>query len=207
MVDADHGYGNALNVMRTVEELEVSGISGMSIEDTALPRPFRSSPKGELLSIEEGVGKMKAALAGRRDPDLVIAGRTSAPILSSTDDTIARARAYEAAGVDAIFLVGVSAREQLDTIAAATKAPLILGTAPASMLDKPYLASRRVRICLTGHQPFAAAVQAIHDTLKALRDGTKPADLKGVAPAELMQRVTRAADYDGWIRDFLGGNG
>jgi carboxyvinyl-carboxyphosphonate phosphorylmutase len=205
MVDADHGYGNALNVMRTVEELELSGISGMSIEDTWLPRRFGSSPKGELLSVEEGTGKMKAAVAARRDPDLVIAGRTSAPMLSSLEDTIARANAYEAAGVDAIFLVGISAREQLDAVAAATKAPLILGTAPASMLDKTYLASRRVRICLTGHQPFAASVQAIHDTLKALRDGTKPADLKGIASADMMKRVTRAADYDAWTRDFLGG--
>jgi carboxyvinyl-carboxyphosphonate phosphorylmutase len=205
MVDADHGYGNALNVMRTVEELEIAGIAGMSIEDTDLPRPYASPAKGVLLSIEEGVGKMKAALAGRRDPDLVIAGRTSAPVLSGTEDAIARAKAYEAVGVDAIFLVGVSAREQLDTIAAATTLPLILGTAPASMLDKSYLASRRVRVCLTGHQPIAAAVQAIHDTMKALRDGTKPADLKGLPSPELMSRVTRAADYDTWTRDFLAG--
>ena len=69
MVDADHGYGNALNVKRTVEELEMAGVSGMSIEDTELPQPFGSVGHTKLLSIPEGVGKMKAALDGRQDPN------------------------------------------------------------------------------------------------------------------------------------------
>ncbi len=78
MVDADHGYGNALNVKRTVEELETAGVAALSIEDTELPRPFGSGGKTSLISIEEGVGKMKAAVAGRSDPSLVIAARSSA---------------------------------------------------------------------------------------------------------------------------------
>ena len=136
LVDADHGYGNALNVMRTVEELETAGVAGLSIEDTLLPRAFGPSDKAQLLSVEEGTGKMKAALAGRRDPALVIAGRTSAPLLSSVEDAIARATAYEAVGVDAIFLVGIKSKEQLEAISRATSKPLILGTAPASMMDQ-----------------------------------------------------------------------
>ena len=123
MVDADHGYGNALNVMRTVEELETAGVAGLSIEDTLLPRSFGPSDKAQLLSIEEGAGKMKAALAGRRDPDLVIAGRTSAIGISGLADTIARAKAYAATGVDAMFLVGVKTREELEAVAAEIKIP------------------------------------------------------------------------------------
>src|SRR5688572_5065996 len=108
VVDADHGYGNALNVMRTVEECEHSGVSAMSIEDTLLPTRFGQKEGGEeLISIEEGVGKMKAALAARRDPALIIAGRTSALKIEGTESAVARAKAYAAAGVDAIFLVGV----------------------------------------------------------------------------------------------------
>lgn len=204
MCDADHGYGNALSVMRTVEELETAGVSGLSIEDTDLPQPFGTTAQ-RMLSVEEGVGKMKAALAGRRDPDLVIAGRTSAPAISGIEDTIRRAKAYAATGVDAIFLVGIKSRAELDAIAPEIKIPLILGGTPAELADKSYLASRGVRIALQGHQPFAAAVQAIHDTLKALRNGTKPSDLKGVASNELMQKVTRGADYDRWTKDWLGG--
>lgn len=204
MVDADHGYGNALNVKRTVEELEMAGISGMSIEDTDLPQPFGTVGQTKLLSIEEGVGKMKGALAGRKDPDLVIAGRTSAAAVTGIDDAIARAQAYEAVGVDAIFLVGVKSRDELDKAAAAIKLPFILGSASPEMMDLDYLSSRNVRICLQGHQPFSAAVQAVHDTLKALRDGTAPKDLKGVASADLMKRVTRDEDYQRWTKDFLG---
>src|SRR3954470_2428533 len=97
LVDADHGYGNALSVKRTVEELETAGVAGLTIEDTRLPAPFGAGSKPELISIEEGVGKMRAALAGRQDRSLVIAGRTSAPAISGLDDTLARIRAYAAA--------------------------------------------------------------------------------------------------------------
>jgi len=202
MVDADHGYGNALNVKRTVEELETAGIAGMSIEDTDLPTPFGTT-KPRLTSIAEGVGKMKAALAGRQDPLLCIAGRTSAIQISGLDDTIARGQAYEAAGVDMLFFVGVKTRAELDAISSATKLPLILGGGTPELNDKDYLASRRVRIALQGHQPFAAAVKAVHDTLKALRDGTPPAKLTGIADAEMMKRVTRDADYAKWTKEFL----
>jgi carboxyvinyl-carboxyphosphonate phosphorylmutase len=85
MVDADHGYGNALSVMRTVEELEAAGVAGLSIEDTLLPAAYGAPDATQLLPVEEGVGKMKAAIAGRRDPALVIAGRTSAPGVSSIE--------------------------------------------------------------------------------------------------------------------------
>ena len=68
MVDADHGYGNALNVMRTVEELETAGIAALTIEDTALPQAYGQGAETRLLSLEEGVGKMKAAVAARPTP-------------------------------------------------------------------------------------------------------------------------------------------
>ena len=173
-------------------------------EDTDLPTPFGAA-KPRLISIAEGVGKMKAALAGRQDPLLCIAGRTSAVQISSLDDAIARGQAYEAAGVDALFFVGVRTRAELDAISAATTLPLILGGGTPELSDLSYLAARRVRIALQGHQPFAAAVKAVHDTLKALKEGTPPAELTGIADAELMKRVTRDADYGRWTRDFLGG--
>ena len=204
MVDADHGYGNALTVKRTVEELETAGVCGMSIEDTELPTPHGTT-KPRLISIAEGVGKMKAALSGRQDPLLCIAGRTSAITITGLDDAIARGQAYEAAGVDALFFVGIKTRAELDAISAATKLPLIMGGVSGDLTDRDYLASRRVRIALQGHQPFAAGVKAVHDTLKALRDGTAPSKLQGVADAEMMKRVTREGDYSQWTKEFLGG--
>lgn len=202
LCDADHGYGNALNVMRTVEELETAGVAGLSIEDTDLPVPFGGG-KPRLLSVEEGVGKMKAAVAARHDPGLVIAGRTSAPSMTSLADTIVRAKAYVASGVDAIFLIGIKSRADLDAIAAEVKLPLILGGAGKEIMDRDLLAQRGVRVCLQGHQPFAAAVRAVHDTLRALRDGVPPEKIETAASDEVMKRLTRNDGYARWMKDWL----
>jgi carboxyvinyl-carboxyphosphonate phosphorylmutase len=191
--------------MRTVEELENAGVAALSIEDTSLPRGYGPSDKPELLSLEEGVGKMKAALAARRDPDLVIAGRTSAMTITGVEDAIRRAKAYQAVGVDAMFLVGVKTRDQLEAAAAQLRIPIILGGG-SSLGDRAYLAGTGVRVSLQGHQPFQAAVRAIHDTLKALRDGAAPTDLKNLASTELIAAVTRSTDYAHWTSKFLGGN-
>ena len=204
LVDADHGYGNALNAKRTVEELETAGVCGLSLEDTDLPTPFGAA-EPRLIPIAEGVGKMKAALAGRQDSTLCIAGRTSAISIAGIDDAIARGKAYQEAGVDALFFVGVRTRAELDAISAATTLPLILGGGTPELSDLAYLGARRVRIALQGHQPFAAAVKAVHDTLKALKEGTPPSKLSGVADVELMKRVTRDGDYTRWTKEFLGG--
>jgi carboxyvinyl-carboxyphosphonate phosphorylmutase len=202
-VDADHGYGNAINVMRTVEELEVAGIAGLSIEDTELPQPFASAGQTRLISLEEGVGKMRAALAARRDPSMVIAGRTSAAAVTGIADAIRRAKAYVAAGVDVIFPVGITTRADLDAFAAEIKLPLVIGGLSAELQDRDYLASRGVRVCIRGHHTIAAATRAVYDTMKALREGTPPQDLKGLASGDLMKRVTRDADYARWAKDFL----
>src|SRR3989475_10830949 len=77
MVDADHGYGNALNVMRTVEELETSGVAALTIEDTVLPTPFGRRGDG-LVSVEEMLGKLRGAAAARQGPAVVVIRRTGA---------------------------------------------------------------------------------------------------------------------------------
>src|SRR5690606_21701612 len=141
-----------------VEELEAAGVAGLSIEDTLLPQPFGAAGRTRLIPLEEGVGKMRAALAGRRDPSLLIAGRTSAVSVSGLDDAVRRIAAYEAAGVDAMFLIGVKTKDQLATLRQAVKLPLILGGAGPEILDLDYLSDMGVRLCLQGHQPFMAAV-------------------------------------------------
>ena len=203
LVDADHGYGNALNVRRTVQELECAGAAGLTIEDTLLPQAFGQS-KTQLISLDEGVGKMKAALDGRGDPSLVIMGRTGAVSITSLDDAIVRARAYEAVGVDALFLTGIKNRAELETISAATKLPIVLGGAPEEMTALDYLAGLCVRIALQGHAPFAAATQAVYETLKALREGISPKNLKGLASSELTGRAMRDADVKARSSEFLG---
>ncbi|MCH8224846.1 MAG: isocitrate lyase/phosphoenolpyruvate mutase family protein [Chloroflexi bacterium] len=205
MVDADHGYGNALSVMRTVEELETAGVAALTIEDTVLPISFGGSSGDPLISLEEGVGKMKAALAARRDPNMVIAGRTSAIRSEGLEGAIRRVKAYEEAGVDAMFLSGARTREEVETVHAATSLPLLLGGAGGELDDRAFLSANGVRIALQGHLSFQASIKAVYDTLKALREGVAPADLgPNLASAGLIAQVTRRADYDRWSQEFLG---
>jgi carboxyvinyl-carboxyphosphonate phosphorylmutase len=203
MVDADHGYGNAMNVRRTVEELEAAGAAGLTIEDTLLPQAYGEA-KTQLISIEEGTGKVRAALDARRDPALVIVGRTGAASVTSVDDAIARAKAYQAAGVDALFFTGVKTRSDLEAIAAATTLPIVLGGPTEAMADWEFLGRQRVRMAIQGHAPIAAATQAVFDTLKAIREGAQPKDLKGLASSDLMDWITRAAMVKQRTADFLG---
>lgn len=203
LVDADHGYGNALNVRRTVQELEAAGAAGLTIEDTLLPQAYGQA-KPQLVSRAEGVGKMKAALDGRSDPSLVIVGRTGAASIAGIEDAVARAKAYEAAGVDALFFTGLKTRADLEAIAAATRLPIIMGSADGELADTAFLASQRVRIANQGHAPIAAATQAVYETLKALRDGIAPKQLKGLASADLTSRTMREAEVRARIAEHLG---
>jgi carboxyvinyl-carboxyphosphonate phosphorylmutase len=203
LVDADHGYGNALNVRRTVQELENAGAAGLTIEDTLLPQAFGQA-RTQLISLEEGVGKMQAALDARSDPSLVIIGRTGAASVTSVDDAIVRAKAYQATGVDALFFTGVKTRADLEAIAAATTLPIVLGGPTEEMTDWDFLSRQRVRIAVQGHAPIAAATQAVFETLKAVREGAAPKALKGLASSDLTGRVTRDALARRRGADFLG---
>ena len=118
--------------------------------------------------------------------------------------TLKRVKAYAGTGVDAVFLVGIETREQLDAVADSIDIPIFLGSSPEELKDLTYLASRRVRISNLGHHPIMAALQAVYDTMKALREGQAPSTLSGVASKALIRQVTRDADYQQWIHEFLG---
>ncbi len=203
LVDADHGFGNALNVMRTVEELAGAGAAGLSIEDTLLPRAFGSPKEPGLTSVEEGVGRMRAAVSAARESGIAIFGRTAAVAITDIDDAVRRLQAYQRAGVNALFVPYLKTRDQLDRIADGVSLPLILGSPGPELVDLEYLASRRVRVCLRGHQGFAASVQALYDTAQAVLAGTAPGQLPNVAPESLMARLTRAAEHERSSEQFL----
>jgi carboxyvinyl-carboxyphosphonate phosphorylmutase len=204
MVDADHGYGNALNVMRTVEEVEHAGASGLTIEDTALPIRFgQPDAREEVISTDEMVGKLRAAMRARRDPQLVIAGRTSVLRVEGIEATIARAKAYAATGVDAIFVVGLEQVAHVAAIHAAAGLPIIVGGSPPG-LQHAELAAHGVRILIQGHQAVAAVAKTLQEFYAHLLGGGSPADLEArCASAQDMERFTRGDEYRQWQREFL----
>ena len=144
---------------------------------------------------------MRAALAGRQDPRLVIVGRTSALAHHR------RRRHHRAAqGLrggrrrHAVHGRRQDAR-QLDAVAGAVKLPLFLGGAAEELNDLDYLSARNVRVCLQGHSPIMAAINAVHATLKALREGKPGWEFENISPpSELMKRATRQADYAAWTQ-------
>ena len=136
---------------------------------------------------------------------MCIAGRTSAIQITGLDDAIARGKAYEEAGVDALFFVGVRTRAELDAISAATRLPLIMGGVSGELADLDV--SRRAPRAHRAAGPPALRRRREGDLRhpEGAARGTPPGKLAGIADAELMKRVTRDADYPKWTKDFLGG--
>jgi oxaloacetate decarboxylase len=200
LVDGDHGYGNALNVSRTIEELANVGVAAATIEDTILPTPFGVGSNA-LISLEEGIGKMRAAVAARPDESFVVIGRTNAGA-TSLEDAVRRLSAYERAGVDALFIVGLKSVAELSAIAGGTTLPLILANISPE-LESANLLPYRVRISLQGHLPIMAAIQSVYVTMKALREGTSTSQIKNVASGDLLKALTGTAAYDEATRKYM----
>lgn len=204
LVDADHGYGNALSAMRTVEELEAAGASALTLEDTVLPAAYGKDSLG-LISIDEMVGKLRAGVAGRRDPSFIVLARTSAPATRSAEEIRQRVSAYAETGVDGIMLIGVTKREQLEAIRRTTSLPLVMGSSNPDVSDEEFLRANGVRVVLCGHQTFFVAMKALHDAMKHLVDGGSMDALNEItASAELQNAVLNADSYAQWEREFLG---
>ena len=149
------------------------------------------------------MGKIQAALEARDDPNLVIVGRTSAPQVSSIEEAVVRLSAYEAAGADALFVVGIKTESDLAKVAASVERPLILAHPGEELGDPALLANYNVRICLQPHLPIIAAIRALHDTYSALRSGTRPESLSGPENAVLVDIASHAGAYRKWIKHFL----
>ena len=204
MADADHGYGNALNVIRTVQELEHAGVSAIAIEDVAQPDRF-GEQKGKplLVSTEEMVGKLRAAVSARQDPSLVIVGRVAALKVEDVHCTVTRAKAYAGTGVDAIFITGLKKLADFDAIRAAITLPIVLGSTPD--IRREDLAERGVRILIQGHQPIAAVAKALHVTYSHLFNGGAPSDLQPkLAKLEEMDFYLNVEKFREMKRDYLG---
>ena len=111
--DADTGYGNMINVQRTVREYEAAGVAGIHIEDQVFPKKCGFFEGKQVIPMEEHVQKIRAALDARQDPDFVIIARCDAYAVTGWEDTVARCRAYRDAGADMVFVDGIKTPEDL----------------------------------------------------------------------------------------------
>ena len=197
MVDAEDGFGNAVNVMRTVQELEAAGVSAIEIEDNVVPKQFNVAHPG-LVSRAEQVGKLEAAVAARSDLSTVVVARTSALAECPLDEALDRIRAYADTGAEALMLVGARrGRPDLEAVHHATSLPLCVLNPPPDVRNDPhFLAATGVRILMLGNPTFAVAVKAIYDSLKHLKEGGAVEELQDrQASQDLLRAVNRMDEF------------
>lgn len=196
MVDAEDGFGNAVNVVRTVREMEAAGVSAIEIEDNFVPKRFNVENPG-LISQEEQVGKLEAAVAARTDSTTVIVARTASLALCPLDEALERIAAYSQTGAEALMLTGAQSRVQIEAVHRATSLPLCVLSPPADIRNDPaFLEANGVRILMLGNPTFAVVVKAVHDSLKHLQDGGALEDLGDqLAPPDLLRSVNRTEEF------------
>ncbi len=131
VADADTGYGNAINVLRTVQLYEQAGVAGLHLEDQVTPKKCGHMSGKAVVETGEMVGKIRAAVAARRDPDLVLIARTDAAAVNGLDDAVARARAYADAGADVLFVEAPTSEDDIARVAGELRgvAPLVFNWA------------------------------------------------------------------------------
>ncbi len=192
LCDADTGFGEAVNVERTVRLFEEAGAAGLHLEDQVLPKRCGHLSGKAVVEVEAMVAKIRAAVAARHDPDFVIVARTDARSVLGFDAAVARALAYRAAGADLIFPEALESAEEFARFAEAVEAPLLanmteFGRGP--LLEFATLAALGYRAVLYPLTAFRAAMKAAEETLMALRD-------HGTQRGQLDRMQTRAELYD-----------
>ena len=125
IADADTGFGNAVNVMRTLREYEKAGVAAIQLEDQVAPKKCGHMTGRQVVSKEEMVGKIKAAADVRTDPDLIIIARTDARTVHGIGEALERAKAYEEAGADILFIESPESVEEMKQITTSFKVPVL----------------------------------------------------------------------------------
>jgi 2,3-dimethylmalate lyase len=186
IADADTGYGNAVNVVRTVQGYEQAGVAGIHLEDQVMPKKCGHMSGKAVIGVDEMVGKIRAAVAARRDPDLLLIARTDAAAVDGIATAIARGRAYADAGADLLFVEAPTSEDDIATVAAELHgvAPLVFnwaegGRTPPLSLDR--IAELGFSLVLFPIGTLLAATAGIRALLATLRtDGTPAAALPGL---------------------------
>ena len=197
IVDADTGFGGAENVARAIHELEAAGLAGCHIEDQQFPKRCGHLEGKALIDVEEMTGRIKAAVAARRDPDFMIIARTDARAVENFDRTLDRAQRYREAGADAIFPEALNSVEEFRDFANEIALPLLanmteFGKGP--LLSYKELADFGYKMVIFPMSAFRVAMKASEELLRALKkSGTQKAWLDKM---QTRQELYNLLDYD-----------
>ncbi len=172
IADADTGYGNAVNVMRTVHQFELAGVAAIHLEDQVVPKRCGHMPGKQVIPQDEMVGKIRAAIEARTDPDFMIIARVDSRAVNGFDDAIRRGKAYQGAGADVIFLEALETKQEFEECAKAIDAPLLANMAEFG--KSPYLSAQELEqmgynIVIFPTTSFKVALKAVLDFYSELK--------------------------------------
>jgi 2-methylisocitrate lyase-like PEP mutase family enzyme len=209
--DADTGYGNAVNVRRTVEEFEAAGVAAIHLEDQVSPKRCGHLPGSRpVVTLEEHAGKIEAALAARRDPDFIIIARTDAASAHGLDEAIRRGKAYRTAGADVVFVelkTGPSIVQDLKRVTSEIDAPCLVnvdGGGALGELTVQDIERLGFRIGIfPGLERYAAGF-AIREALAALkRDGNTRAVRERMLTMSEYNDALKLPEVEAWEKKYL----
>ena len=206
IVDADTGFGNAVNVYRTVKVLEHAGASAIQLEDQVFPKKCGHFSGKEVIPLEEMLPKIRAAVDARRDPDLLIVARTDARAIVGIDAAIERAAAFIEAGADVTFVEAPETVEEMRAIPNRLKVPqlanLVVG-GKTPVLPQSELRKMGFAVALYANVALQSAVKAMQTVLSALlRDGDLDAVHDQVASFAERQRLVQKPLFDALERKY-----
>src|SRR5712691_4756853 len=197
IVDADTGFGGAENVARTIQELEKAGLAGCHIEDQEFPKRCGHLSGKSIVDVEEIVGKIKAAVAARRDPNFMIIARTDARAVEDFNRAVERAGEYLAAGADAIFPEALQSAEEFRDFAKEIDLPLLanmteFGKSP--LLTFEQLADFGYRMVIFPQSAFRVSMKASENFFAALKKTGTQSDW--IERMQTRQELYGLLDYD-----------
>jgi methylisocitrate lyase len=197
IVDADTGFGGAENVARTVRELERVGLAGCHIEDQEFPKRCGHLAGKDLVDVDEMVGKIRAALEARRDPDFLIVARADGRSVEDFDSTVKRARSYVGAGADAIFPEALQGADEFRDFAKEIKAPLLanmteFGKSP--LLSIQELSDFGYRMVIFPMSAFRVSMKASEEFLRDLKERGTQSDW--IKKMQTRKELYELLDYD-----------
>lgn len=204
--DADTGYGNELNVTRTVREFESRGVAALHIEDQVSPKRCGHLVGKEVTSSEEFVSKIRAAVAARRDPDFVIIARTDARAVLGFEEAVSRANAALAAGADAAFVEAVESVEELAAVPMRVQGPCLLNVVPGGrtpLIGKTEARALGYRIAIYPAASLLAVVTSVDEALSRLATEDAPQQPTGDVLGAFYRRVG-SEDWDALRNAFSG---
>ncbi|MEW6777030.1 MAG: isocitrate lyase/phosphoenolpyruvate mutase family protein [Bdellovibrionota bacterium] len=210
IADCDNGFGNAINVIRTVQDYERAGIAGICIEDNIFPKrcSFYAGVKRELATVEEHAGKIRAAVDARRNPDFVVIARTEALIAGwGLEEALRRARAYADAGADLCLIHSKSKdfgelkafTERWDRKVPLVSVPTIYKDTTASELER-----HGFKVVIFANHALRSSVKAMQETLAELKREQKPGAVdKRIVPLEEIYRLVGVPDLNANEKTYL----